>query len=230
MQRPSSASTAAAASPKDLARGQAGTSACPILRTTCFSAGAGDAEATAWERPARRSRAGRISFPARRLIAVRSPLRPNRYQPGFVAWQRRTVRPLRDVGGSITRRGLARDVAVIPGLCCKCAYAGSRVAKTAVNVTRGGCGAGMSVRRKVPRSYMALASHGGSCEHGCSDQSSRQKFKLGHSISPQDMRSQTFGLNGNERGHRPFKENSLSRCFNVPRGQRIVRSRIPALT
>src|SRR5712671_2671678 len=37
---------------------------------------------------------------------------------------------------------------------------------------------------------MALASHGGSCERGCGDQCSRQKFKTGHSISPLDMKSQ----------------------------------------
>jgi len=41
----------------------------------------------------------------------------------------------------------------------------------------------------VPQSYMALASHGGSCERGRGDQCSRQKFKLSHSISPLDMKA-----------------------------------------
>jgi hypothetical protein len=121
------------------------------------------------------------------------------------------------VGGSITWAGLARDVAVAPGLCCKCAYAGSRVAKTAVNVTRGGRGAAISVRREVSRSYMALASHSGSCEHGCSDQSSRQKFKLSHSISPQDIRSQTFGLSKKMREAADRLKRTVSHVVSTPR-------------
>jgi hypothetical protein len=32
--------------------------------------------------------------------------------------------------------------------------------------------------------YMALASHGGRCKHGCGNQGSRQKFGFSHSISP----------------------------------------------
>jgi hypothetical protein len=31
---------------------------------------------------------------------------------------------------------------------------------------------------------VGLASHSGSCEQGCADQRSRQKFKFSHSISP----------------------------------------------
>src|SRR5450631_5286 len=114
-------------------------------------------------RSPRRNRAGTISFPARRLGAVTSP--------GRCLAAANCQAASRSSGSIITRPGLARDVAVIPGRCCKGADAGSRVAGTAVSVTRGGRGAGISVRRVVP--YVALASHGGSCEHGCSDQSSR---------------------------------------------------------
>jgi hypothetical protein len=121
------------------------------------------------------------------------------------------------VGGSITRAGLARDVAVVPGLCCKCAYAGSRVAKMAVDVTRGGRGAAISVRREVPRSDMVLASHSGSCEHGCSDQSSRQKFKLSHSISPREMRSQTFGFSKKMREAAGRLKRTVSHVVSTPR-------------
>jgi hypothetical protein len=46
----------------------------------------------------------------------------------------------------------------------------------------------IGVQREVPRGYMALASHRGSCKHGCGDQCSRQKFELGHSISPLGLR------------------------------------------
>ena len=46
----------------------------------------------------------------------------------------------------------------------------------------------IGVQREVPRGYMALASHSGSCKHGCGDQCSRQKFELGHSISPLGLR------------------------------------------
>jgi hypothetical protein len=36
---------------------------------------------------------------------------------------------------------------------------------------------------------MALASHRGSCKRGGGDQCSRQKFELGHSISPLDLKA-----------------------------------------
>src|SRR5450631_348278 len=47
---------------------------------------------------------------------------------------------------------------------------------TAVNITSGGGGARIGMLCAVPRGYMALASHSGSCEHGCGDQRGRQKF------------------------------------------------------
>jgi hypothetical protein len=88
--------------------------------------------------------------------------------------------------GSKPRLRLAGGV-VGPGRCSKCADARRRTANVAVNVTRGGRGGGICC--EMP-GHMALASHGGSCEHGCSDQSSREKSKFGHSISPSDTRSQ----------------------------------------
>jgi hypothetical protein len=63
-------------------------------------------------------------------------------------------------------------------------------ADTAVNITGGGGGARIGVLCAVPRGYMALASHSGSCENGCGDQCSRQKFKLSHLIYPLHMKSQ----------------------------------------
>jgi hypothetical protein len=85
------------------------------------------------------------------------------------------------------------------------------------NVTRGGRGAAIGIRREVPRSYMVLASHGGSCEHGCNDQSSRQKFKLSHSISPRDMRSQTFGFSKNMREAADRLKRTVSHVVSTPR-------------
>jgi hypothetical protein len=40
---------------------------------------------------------------------------------------------------------------------------------TSVNITRAGRDARIGVLREVPRGYMALASHSGSCEHACGD-------------------------------------------------------------
>jgi hypothetical protein len=53
---------------------------------------------------------------------------------------------------------------------------------------------------------MALASHSGSCEHGCNDPCSRQKFKLGHSAFPFDMKSQRRLFYANGEAIRPIKE------------------------
>jgi hypothetical protein len=61
---------------------------------------------------------------------------------------------------------------------------------TSANMTRTGRGTRIAVLCEVPRGYIALASHGGRCEHGCGDQCNRQKFKLRHSISPFDIKSQ----------------------------------------
>ena len=48
----------------------------------------------------------------------------------------------------------------------------------------------IGVQHEVPRGHMALASHSGSCKHGCGDQCRRQKVGLGHSSSPLDRKSQ----------------------------------------
>jgi hypothetical protein len=88
------------------------------------------------------------------------------------------------------RLRFARDIVPAPGRGSKCADARRWNADTAVNITGGGGGARIGLRCEVPRSYMARASHGGSCECGCRDQCSRQKSKLGHLVSPLDMKSQ----------------------------------------
>src|SRR5258706_9449214 len=58
----------------------------------------------------------------------------------------------------------------------------------AVNITGGGGGARIGAPCTVPRGFMARASHSGSCERGCGDHCSRQKFKLSHLISPLRVR------------------------------------------
>jgi hypothetical protein len=116
-------------------------------------------------------------------------LSPDRYRSGFVARQQRTARPIHDADGSMNRRGFARGT-FIPGRCGKCAHSRSRIAETPVNITHGGRGTRKGVQCAVLRGYLALASHSGTCKGGCGDQCGRQKFKLGHSISPLDMKSQ----------------------------------------
>jgi|SRR5450631_180398 hypothetical protein len=103
---------------------------------------------------------------------------PDRYRSGLVAWYHGTARQDRDPDGSIDRRGFARR-SIVPRLRGKCAHGRSQLAETPVNITLAGRGSRIGA---VP--YMALAGHGGSCERGCGDQRSRQKFKLSHSISP----------------------------------------------
>jgi len=67
------------------------------------------------------------------------------------------------------------DVAIFPvrGRRGKCSDARRRNADTAVNMTGVGGGARIGVFCVVPRGYMALASHSGSCEHGCGNHCSR---------------------------------------------------------
>src|SRR5258708_35131910 len=89
-----------------------------------------------------------------------------------------TARPVRDTDGSITRRGFAGNV-VIPGLTGECAHARSRDADAPVNVRRWRS-ADVNASRKVPRARMVLPSHHRTCQHGCGNQPSRQKFGFGH--------------------------------------------------
>src|SRR5882672_6699474 len=55
---------------------------------------------------------------------------------------------------------------------------------TLVTTTRAGRGTRVRVLYEVPRGYMAISSHSGSCDHGCGDQCCRQQFQLSHSSSP----------------------------------------------
>jgi len=83
------------------------------------------------------------------------------------------------------------DVAIFPvrGRCRKCADAWRWNADTAVHITGGGGSARIGAPCAVPRGSMARASHSGSCQRGSGDQCSRQKFKLGHLISPFHMKA-----------------------------------------
>jgi hypothetical protein len=47
---------------------------------------------------------------------------------------------------------------------------------TFAKISGSGRGTRVEVFCEVPRAYVALASHSGSCDHGCGDQCSRQKF------------------------------------------------------
>jgi hypothetical protein len=89
--------------------------------------------------------------------------------------------PIDNADGSVSRRGLAGR-SVVPGLRRKRAHGRSPNAGSTVDIRSRG--ARISAHRDMPPGYMALASHGGSCDHGCGDHCSRNKFKLGHSISP----------------------------------------------
>ncbi len=91
---------------------------------------------------------------------------------------REDAKPVRDADESVTH-GLARR-SVIPRLRRKCADARSRNAETPINIARAGHAARIGLRCEMPRGYMALASHGGSREHGSGDQARRHKFKLSH--------------------------------------------------
>jgi hypothetical protein len=93
--------------------------------------------------------------------------------------------PFLSVAFSAYTRVIA-DVASSPvrGRRSKRAEARRSNADRAVNIMSGGGSARIGVPCEMPRGYMARASHSGSCEHGCGDQCSRQKFKLSHLISP----------------------------------------------
>src|ERR1700694_2724689 len=93
-----------------------------------------------------------------------------------------------------------------------------------VNITRAGRGTRIGVLCEVPRGYMAPASHSGSCEHGCGDQCSRQKFKLSHLISPLHMKSQRrVALPWKWSSDRRIKVTISSRCSTSREVGRVVR-------
>ena len=116
-------------------------------------------------------------MPARPLNADALALRS-------AACQQRTAGPGPRRDGSINRRGFAGRT-VIPRLGGECADGRSRSADT-----RAGRGSRAGLLGGAPRGYPALAGQSGSCEGGCGDQRSRQKFQSGHSISPLDLKSQ----------------------------------------
>jgi hypothetical protein len=89
-------------------------------------------------------------------------------------------------------RGFARRLN--PGRCGKCAHGRSRMAATLVSRTRAGRGTRIGVHREVPRVCLALASHSGSCKHGCGDQCSRQKLNFSHSSSPLNTKANSTWL------------------------------------
>ena len=113
----------------------------------------------------KRSRADGISFSARHLrgtLALRPDGRGRSELPGRFA----------TADGSITPRRFARR-AVGPWLCGKGADARSQATRTPVNRACAGRGTRIRVLRKLLRGDVALARHGGRCEHGSGDQCGR---------------------------------------------------------
>jgi hypothetical protein len=92
-----------------------------------------------------------------------------------------TAGPFHSANESVSRRGFAGRT-IVPRLRRKCAHSRSR------NAGRIGSRRGVLVR------YMILAGHSRGCKHGCGDHCSRNKFTLGHSISPVDVKSQSCWL------------------------------------
>ena len=110
------------------------------------------------------------------LPALRALQRRNR-----AAQHSRKGQSWRSPPSNSIRRGLARDIVPAPGRRSKCANSRRRNAGTAVSIL----GSRFGFLHDVPRRR-----HSGGCEHGCSNQRSRQNVKLGHSISPLDVKSQ----------------------------------------
>jgi hypothetical protein len=92
------------------------------------------------------------------------------------------------------------DVAIFPvrGRWRKCADARRSNADRAVDMYMmgGGGSARIGVRCEMPRGYMVRASHSGSCEHGCGDQCSRQKFGFSHFVL--HLAGPLLGLSNNQ--------------------------------
>jgi hypothetical protein len=149
---------------------------------------AGTAAAAISRKRRKRSRADGISFPARSLRA-----RHVSTQSGSISIRTRCMAVANCLASP--RRGrinLPRRFArwLNPGRCGQCAHGRSRMAESLVCRTRAGRDPRIGVQREVPRVYLALASHSGSCKHGCGDQCSRQKFNLSHSIYPLNTKGQ----------------------------------------
>jgi hypothetical protein len=68
---------------------------------------------------------------------------------------------------------------------------------------------------------LVFASHGGSCEQGCDDQSGGQKFGFDHSSFSIDIRSaKRLASLGKWSVRRMFEDVSVSRYFNTARARR----------
>src|ERR1700751_3431388 len=114
--------------------------------------------------------------------------------------------PMPDADVSVSRTGLAGRIR--PGLSGKRTNARSPDAA----IGRGGVG----VLGNMPRLNVALASHGGGCEHRYSDQSSGQEFRVDHRVSPLVWPSQRYlALNGDAAYWRQNERNICSRQFNA---------------
>jgi hypothetical protein len=73
------------------------------------------------------------------------------------------------------------------------------MAKAPIYKMRVGRSPRIGVQREVPRGYMGLASHGGSCKHGCGDQCSRHSsFYIGYMKSQQRSLLKVAGLGSGE--------------------------------
>jgi hypothetical protein len=107
--------------------------------------------------------------------------------------------PFLCVAFSAYKRVIA-DVAIFPvrGRWRKCADARRSNADRAVDMYMmgGGGSARIGVRCEMPRGYMVRASHSGSCEHGCGDQCSRQKFGFSHFVL--HLAGPLLGLSNNQ--------------------------------
>jgi len=122
---------------------------------------------------------------------------------------------------SIDRSGFARGSCVGPRLCGKRADGRSRNAAPCIDIIRRVIGViGRSGDTGlVPRVYVALASHGGSCECGGGDQRSRQKCNWTHLISPSIRKPTASAPVCKWRGDRPIKVTFVHFVFKVARGR-----------
>jgi hypothetical protein len=75
---------------------------------------------------------------------------------------------------------------------------------------------------------MMLPSRDRSCQHGCSNQPSRQKSGFGHSVSPSGFEMpMMFGLSpGGTNDCGQIKRNVSSLLFKVARGRKILKKNL----
>src|SRR6266404_716791 len=104
---------------------------------------------------------------------------------------------------------------------------------TLVTITRTGRGTRVRVLYEVPRGYMVISRHSGSCDHGCGDQCCRQQFQLSHSSSP-FVKSQYHlapGVAGLASGDCRATESTRWLCYSasIRLGRRLIYSDEPRL-